>query len=573
MNNVLNEKRGRVLLVALLLILIVPSHLIGIDRATTIDEPWWVISGSNYYYALTNRDFANTLYDYHPAVTTTWMVTTGMVAYFPEYRGFGQGYFDVRKPHFEGFLRENGKDVLDLLRYSRWAQSALILVFAALGFFLLQMLMDFRMAFLSISLAMTAPFYLGHSRLLNHEGMLAVFVVISLLGMHVYLEKGKRLIFLLVSGAAFGFAQLTKSTSIALIGLVGLMLLVTLFKRDEKKMGTKILDALKTLCVWLVSAALVYFLLWPGMWVAPGKMLSGVYGNAFSYAFQGARLDVTEELEPAAFDLVTRSDGLLLYLKYWASGTTFMTWLGMAFALFAAFSKNLDRVIKSLLVYLVILGGGFILMFSIAQGRNAPHYIMTSFVSFDVIAGIGWGSALLWAQSRWKGLAPLSVSVAGLAVLTLAQIGSGLPYAPYYFTYKNPLASEAATFGYGEGLVQAADYLAGKPNPQEIRAYVYNGMGTFSFYFPGETVVLKRAHLVEDDFVTITEELRKADYLVLYPITRVKHPETEKILRELEGVVTPEKVITINGLEYIQIYRVVDIPESVYDALLAKHKD
>ena len=111
MNNILNEKRGRVLLFALLLILIVPSHLIGIDRATTIDEPWWVISGSNYYYALTNRDFANTLYDYHPAVTTTWMVTTGMVAYFPEYRGFGQGYFDPANDPDDGLA-----DALDRAR-------------------------------------------------------------------------------------------------------------------------------------------------------------------------------------------------------------------------------------------------------------------------------------------------------------------------------------------------------------------------------------------------------------------------------------------------------------------------
>jgi hypothetical protein len=573
MNNILNEKRGRILLFALLLILIVPSHLIGIDSATTIDEPWWVISGSNYYYALTNRDFANTLYDYHPAVTTTWMVTTGMVAYFPEYRGFGQGYFDVRKPHFEEFLRENGKDALDLLRYSRWAQSMLILAFATLGFFLLQKLMDYRMAFLSISLAMTAPFYLGHSRLLNHEGMLAVFVLISLLGMHVYLEKGKNLVFLLISGAAFGLAQLTKSTSVALIGVMGLMLLVAALKRDGFSLGAKVLDALKTLSIWLAAAALVYVLLWPGMWSAPGKMLSGVYGNAFSYAFQGARLDVTEELEPETFTLVTQSDGLMLYLKYWVSGTTFMTWLGMGFALFAAFSKNIDKVVKSLLIYLVILGGGFILMFSIAQGRNASHYIMTSFVSFDVIAGIGWGSMLLWGQTRWKSLAQGSASVAALAVLTLTQIGFGLPYAPYYFTYKNPLAREAATFGYGEGLAQAADYLADKPGADGLRAYVYNGMGTFSFYFPGETVVLKRAHLIEDDFATITDELSKADYLVLYPITRVKHPETEKILVELEGVVPPEKVIYINGLEYIQIYRVTDIPETVFESLAKKNKE
>ncbi|MBI2333411.1 MAG: hypothetical protein HYU84_14850, partial [Chloroflexi bacterium] len=341
---------------------------------------------------------------------------------------------------------------------------------------------------------------------------------------------------------------------------------------DGRTFASRLWDAVKTFAIWLGTAALVYFILWPGMWVNPGRMLNEVYGNAFSYAFQGARLDVTEELEPASFSLVTRSDSFIQFWKLWASGTTFITWLGMMFAMFAVFSKNMDKVVKSLLAYLVILGAAVVVMFSIAQGRNSAHYIMTTFVSFDVVAGIGWGSALLWVGSRWKGLSQAYASAAALVVLTLAQIGFGLPYAPYYFTYKNPFASEAATYGYGEGLSEAADYLAQEPNAKEITAYVYNGMGTFSFYFPGKTVVLKRANLFYGDFVTITEELRNSDYLVLYPITRAKHPETESILAELEGVVKPEKVIYINGLEYIQIYRVADIPESVYEALLAKNK-
>ena len=82
--------------------------------------------------------------------------------------------------------------------------------------------------------------------------------------------------------------------------------------------------------------------------------------------------------------------------------------------------------------------------------------------------------------------------------------------------------------------------------------------------------MLKRANVFYGDFATITTELRGSDYLVLYPITRAKHPETEKILGVFERTVAPEKVIYINGLEYIQIYRVGDIPESVYEALLAQ---
>ncbi len=564
------------LTILVLLVLIAPSHVIDGDTPTTVDEPWWVISGSNYYYALTHGDFANTLYDYHPAVTTTWIVTAGMLSYFPEYRGFGQGYFDVRKPKFEEFLRENGKEAIDLVRNSRLIQTALILALALLGFYLLQLLVDQRMAFLAVALAMLDPFFLGHSRLLNHEGMLAMFVLVSFLGMQVYLNKDRRLIYLLISGAMFGCAQLTKSSSVVVIPLFGLILFVGLFRQNERSTGAKIGDAVKTFAIWLGAAALVYFILWPGMWVAPGKMLSGVYGNAFSYAFQGARLDVTRELQPSSFNLAAGFDGVFQYVRSWVDSSTLITWFGLVFAAFILFSKDQQRLtapIKSTLAYLAVLGGLFIAMFGVAQGRNSPHYILSSYVAFNVMAGIGWGYMLLRAQSRWAWLSKTYAAISAVVVLIALQIGFGLPYAPYYFTYKNPFAAQAATLGYGEGLSQAAEYLAEKPKAQDIRAYVYNGMGTFSFYFPGQTLVLKRVNVFNDDFVTITTELSSSDYLVLYPITRRIHPETEKILGELEGVVEPEKVIYVNGLEYIQIYRVADIPESVYEALLKKHKE
>ncbi len=561
------------LTILVLLAVIAPSHIMDIDRPVTVDEPWWVISGSNYYYALTHGDFANTLYDYHPAVTTTWIVTAGMLSYFPEYRGFGQGYFDVRKPKFEEFLHKNRKEAIDLVRNSRMIQTVLLLALALLGFTLLQLLVDQKLAFLAIALAMTGPFFLGHSRLLNHEGMLAMFVLVSFLGMQVYLNRNRKLVYLLVSGVMFGLAQLTKSSSIVVIPLFGLILFVGLFKPNQQSSGAKIWGAVKVFSIWLGAAALIYFILWPGMWVAPGKMLAGVYGNAFSYAFQGARLDVTEELQPSSFNLVTGFDGVVHYARSWVDSSTPITWLGLVFALLIFFSKDKQRLpapTKSTLVYLAVLGGLFIAMFSVAQGRNSPHYILSSYIAFDVMAGIGWGYFLLWAQSRWKWLSHTYASISALVVLIAVQIGFGLPYAPYYFTYKNPFAERAATLGYGEGLSQAADYLAEKPNAQDIRAYVYNGMGTFSFYFPGETLVLKRANLVNDDFITITSELRSSDYLALYPITRSIHLETEKILGELEGVVEPEKVIYINGLEYVQIYKISDIPESVYEALLKK---
>jgi hypothetical protein len=328
--NIINNKW---LLAVLLVALIVPARIAGIDKFATIDEPWWVISGSNYYYALTHRDFANTIYDYHPAVTTTWVVTAGMISYFPKYRGLSQGYFDVRKPLFENFMREQGKDTLPLVRNSRLIQVGLLTLLALLSFFLMRKLLDQRAAFLSIVISMNAPFFLGHSRLLNHEGMLAMFGLVSLLSLQVYLAKDNRLIYLLISGAAFGLGQLTKSPSIVLLPLTGLILFVGLFKQDEETLKSKIWSAIKIFAMWLAAAIFVYVLLWPGMWVAPGKMLSTVYGNAFSYTFQGARLDVTKELHPSGFKLASGLAGISQYVNRWTISSTLISWLGLIFVL------------------------------------------------------------------------------------------------------------------------------------------------------------------------------------------------------------------------------------------------
>lgn len=563
-------KHSQLILLLLLLILIVPSHVITNDKVVTIDEPWWVISGSNYYYALTHRDFSNTIYDYHPAVTTTWVVTAGMLSYFPEYRAYGQGYFDVRKPHFEEFLRKNEKQALTLVRNSRLFQSLIIVGMALIAFFFLQFLVGQTSAFLAVALFMTAPYFLGHARLLNHEGMLSVFVLVSFLGMQVYLNKDRRWFYLVLSGAAFGFAQLTKSSSIVVAGLVGLMLFVALFTKDEKTIASKLVDKGKIFSLWFVSAALAYIIFWPGMWVAPGKMLGYVYGNAFSYAFQGARLEVVEEFQSSDSNTISKLNELTGYVSGWASSSTPLTWIGVLLAAFTIAAKDKERtlaLVKSTLVYLMVLGGLFILLFSIASGRNSLYYILSSFVCFDVVAGIGWGHALIRIRERLSGLSRAYTLVMTIGILVVLQIGMGIPYAPYYFTYHNPITSGRGTSGYGEGYDLAADYLMQKNDAHELRAYVYNGMGTFSYFFDGETLVFKRVYLLDDSFLEISTEMQSSDYLVMYSAVRIRHPETEKIFGVLDQYTKPEKIIYIKGLEYFRIYRVADFPEVMYAAL------
>jgi hypothetical protein len=562
-----NVKKYNWLPALFLLALIIPARVAGIDKFATLDEPWWIISGSNYYYALTHQDFANTIYDYHPAVTTTWVVTAGMVSYFPEYRGLGQGYFDVRKPLFENFMREQGRDALPLVRNSRLIQVGLLTALALLSYFLLRMLVDGKVAFLSIAFAINAPFFLGHSRLINHEGMLAMFALVTLLGIQVYLNKERKLIYLLVSGAAFGLAQLTKSSSIVLLALVGLILFVGLFNRNGESLPSKIWSAVKIFAMWLAMAIFVYVLLWPGMWVAPGKMLYEVFGNAFSYAFQGARLDVTRELQPSSFRLAEGLDGIVSYINRWIASSTSLSWLGLVFTPFLFSSKDKSRTpspMRSTMVYLVVLAALFIGLFGMAQGRDSAYYILSSFVGLDMVAGIGWGYALLWAQKRWDVLNRAYFLLLTFIMLIAFQLGSSLLYYPYYFTYKNPFVNRGGIHGYGEGLDQAAEYLAQKPDAKEMRVIAHAARGCFSYFFPGESDLLKIGFY--ENGLPYVEGIQNADYLVLYPIRQNSRKDDIGLISVLQDA-TPEHTIIIDGMEYARIYKVTDLPEDIYNIL------
>jgi hypothetical protein len=184
----------------------------------------------------------------------------------------------------------------------------------------------------------------------------------------------------------------------------------------------------------------------------------------------------------------------------------------------------------------------------------------------DLIAGVGWGYGLKLAQRRWSTLEGAASSGLVLTALVLIQLGNSLPYYPYYFSYQNPLVEKSYFGGYGEGLEQAALYLNLKPDSKDASAYVYAGMGSFSFFYAGETDVLKKVYLTEPGYPSIISGMQNADFLVLYSVLQNRQPESVDFLHILRDV-QPEKIISIGGQEYVSIYRTADIPQSVYEKM------
>ncbi len=584
-----------------LIVVFLAPRLAGIGDFVTLDEPSWLSQGANYYYALGQREFENTVYEYQPAVTTMTIISAAMLVYFPEYRGFGQGYLDYEKGRLDPFMVSHGKDPLQLLIYSRVIQVFVLLVLFLVLYFLLQKFFPKPAAIFALVFAMFDPFYLSQHRLMDHEGMVSLFGMISLISLAIYLfaerpegvavapwrqflnpgsfsgkPSGRYLpsiIYLILSGVAAGFMSLSKSSSIATLAAIGVLLLWKMIQDREQGWGRGFLSALKTFGLWFLFLAITYFVFWPGMWVAPGKMLYEVYGNAFSYAFQGARLKITEELDVSQFTLNTRFADVWEVFKIFLYRTTPVTWLGVLLGFALPLTRDPERAQRNKLFFTLWLVNGiaFVFLIGVAQGRNSPHYILSSYLSFNLLAGVGWFYFVEWLSKRL----PSSRNYwqyTLLAVVMLYQAGSALANYPYYFTYRNPILyaagwyNEFPHFPYCEGLETAAHFLADLPDAENTTVFSYYSRGCVSYYYPGPTISYRPYYSDGEHTEDLLSNLRASEYLIVYYANQgqlAHHLNFVNAMAQAE----PFHVVWLNGYEYVRIYKVDDLGPEIYKAL------
>jgi hypothetical protein len=543
-------------------------RLIGLAKFATLDEPYWLVSGSNFYYALGQRDFGNTVWDYHPAVTTMWIIAFVLMLYFPAYRGQGQGYFYVYKEwKYEAFLQEYGKHAVDVLRYSRLVQVILLAILFILLYWLMKKVMDKRLTVAALLFVSFDPLFLGHSRLLTHEAMLSLFLLVSLTSLAVYLYSEGKFGYVLLSAIMASLAQLTKSSGIVLFPVIFLMLAIKIWQeRKSAPLIKTILRQLKVLLIWLVILIMVYFALWPAMWVRPEVLLRDVYGNALSYAFKGARLYTTQNLDNINFTFNT--NGIWFYVETMLWRTTPLMWLGLLASFFAIFKKGfLANTGKLYAAFVTIIGVLMFLMFAVLEGRNSAHYILLTYLAFDLCAALGLLALFDWVT---KNKARLSNLV--FALLLTIQSLFVFWFYPYYYTYYSPITEtrqpgvQNGNFGYGEGLDLAAKYMNEKPDARNLTVFAYWGDGLFSYFSDSHTIMLINNYYKPELKKDLLADLRRSDYIVIYYQPQKSFVRVMNVVNALEPY-PPEHVIWMNGIEYIRIYDIKTLPKEFFDTL------
>jgi len=555
-----------------LILVIAPLFFIGIAKFVSTDESTWLREGGNFYYALGQRDFEKTYSSIyiHPGITTEEIVTSVFLAVFPEYRGVGTYFYGDAEQ--EKFLLEHGIRPLDILAYARAVQLVIILISLTILFYLLKRLVGEKLALICTLLIAYDPLYLGNARLLNHEAMMSIFMFLSILFWVVYLFQDGKAISLILSGAFAAIAILSKSSAIFLLPLalviLGIRLIVDFCagkSRHGKLVGTA---ALKFLC-WAVTLNIVHMALWPARWVEPLGTLKSLLFDTLGWS---ALEPLTLGSRAGSYFSWMNAKEMSLELNMLVWKTTPVIWIGVTLALVLLLSRIRNWKNDKFLYLIFLLCGaiiaGFLLVYGsgiLSQAHVRSHYLLSVFLCLDVIAAMGWFLGISWLDASLAHR-KTSLRYVFFVIVVLFQGLSSLGFYPYYYAYYNPIR-EALQAGiqhprddYSEVLEQAAIYLSNKPAAEQLRVLSWYAVGPFSYYFPGRVDnIIPSAGDNQD----VVENLRDYDYLVIYYDLQQRKNDPPLLLAALNDAI-PERAIWYHNVEYVQIYKVRDLPQKVF---------
>jgi 4-amino-4-deoxy-L-arabinose transferase-like glycosyltransferase len=118
-----------------------------------------------------------------------------------------------------------------LIAPARLPLAVMAALFVALFYALLRKLLGERVALVSTLLLVLHPFHIAHSRVLHHDALTTMFMVLSLLAMVGYWLQGWKRRWLLVSAVMAGLALLSKPVSWFMIPYAGLLGGLSLYYR------------------------------------------------------------------------------------------------------------------------------------------------------------------------------------------------------------------------------------------------------------------------------------------------------------------------------------------------------
>ena len=549
----------KLLLLAIFVVALVP-RLIDLDYTRNLDSFHWVSRSQSYVLALAKGDLAGTLQSSHPGATLMPLAGTSMSVYI------GWKLFQDGKS-FKNLLDEN----LSYVEFNRRFPNAFLFAKIPIAVVTALLIVGIYAVLARLTSPLVAtgpgfflcvdPFLLGLSRALHLDAMSSLFAILSIL-LVVYATDNrctspKKVI--LLGGVFAGFALLTRSITLFAIVFAGLIcagrLLIEIVGEAES-WKKHIIKYTTAYACFLVTAGAIFFIAFPAMWIEPLAVLNKVFLGPLGLLDSTSDL-VTEVDKQIYFQgdthlrpnwsfyplvILYRSTPEMLVLAALAIFRLLYEWRSSAPTIQAR-----RILVSALLLYAVT----FTVAMSIFSWKH-DRYLLAAFLALDIVAGI---ELCLLVQGCYDFIAKqppffqLLSKALGIALLVFVPSVRLAAIHPNYLTYRDELLFSAEqarhTFqiGWGEGLHEAADYLNNKPNAEALTV----GCRTdrhFAPFFRGKTV----------DILDVDRDA-ELDYLVI-PEHNFQTRKNSAITDPLADISKAEKVITLNGVPYVRIYRV-----------------
>ncbi|MEA3408109.1 MAG: glycosyltransferase family 39 protein [Chloroflexota bacterium] len=534
------------------------SRAVAPAAFVTWDEPAWVYRSIKFLLALSRGDWADTFLTGHPGVVTMWTgavsltwhrLVTNAVSWSQLAAIDALPTLDVHDP-------QAIRQLVDLLPMAKGGIFVVHTLIALALYWLLKQLLNRPYALASVAFLALDPYYLALSRVLHIDALTSGFMLLALVSTFVYVSRGAKG-YLVCAGAATGLAALTKSYGAFVAPAVLLALFVSHLRgtvpqegneTEGGRAGRKTLRCARDVVLWGAVAGLVFFLLWPAMWVSPLETVKHMVRFSLEYATDPGdatasffRGQVVSDLGPAFYltnilfrvtPLVLVGGALALLVSLWIGGDG---------------AKERRLAIVGLLVY----SGIYFFLINLSS-KKFDRYTLPIFLAVDLLAALGVVGAvealLRLVGLRGENHTPTRQGVAASVALLLIVAQGYLLLAPlypaHYVAYYNPWAGgaqeavETIPVGWGEGIEKAAQYLAHKPHAEEITVATWAVAGVAPT-FPGRLVK------------PTEENIPLADYVLFYVGDVQKQTP---LVQQFQSQQEPEFMVEMNGLEYAWLY-------------------
>ena len=274
-------KRQLIASIGLVFLLAIIPTLVDLgDDMLCADANHWIKRSSFFTKAISSGDFSESLQSRHPGVTRMWLSGPSMGAYV-FFRLWREGGLDQLEKLSSIKYQEFFQKFPRVLFFAKLPSTLLISISLIICYMLLRKLLPEEIALLASVLMALDPFFIAHSRVIQLDALMTIFLLISVLGLQVYLTLNQRK-YLFLSGIAGGLALLTKSPALFLIPFVFLAVGLKIFEYTGEKKGMKP-DIMKMISViplnYILLMLIVIVILYPAMWTNPIETLRETYGS------------------------------------------------------------------------------------------------------------------------------------------------------------------------------------------------------------------------------------------------------------------------------------------------------